>query len=123
MDVERAALPHAHQPCSKTKDTNSNYFAKWCFNLGIELKRACPRCSRCSTKADERLQVWRSLLMTRMRCASCARSRFSSYSRALLSVEAVRRMASKYELVMTSGGIGPTPDDVSETPRSRPLLC
>lgn len=28
-------------------------------------------------------------------------------------VEAVRRMASKYELVMTSGGIGPTPDDIT----------
>lgn len=62
----------------KTKDSNSNYFAKWCFNLGIDLKRV-------EVIPDDECDI----------------------------VEAARRMTDKYDLVVTSGGIGPTPDDIT----------
>lgn len=62
----------------KTKDSNSNYFAKWCFNLGIDLRRI-------EVIPDEEDDI----------------------------VEAARRMTSNYDLVVTSGGIGPTPDDIT----------
>ncbi|PWN40320.1 Molybdopterin binding protein, partial [Ceraceosorus guamensis] len=62
----------------KTKDSNSNYFSKWCFNLGIDLKRV-------EVIPDDEDDI----------------------------VETARRMASKYDLVISSGGIGPTPDDIT----------
>ncbi|PWN49805.1 Molybdopterin binding protein [Violaceomyces palustris] len=62
----------------KTKDSNSNYFAKFCFNLGIELKKI-------EVIPDEEDVI----------------------------VEAARRLTSQHELVITSGGIGPTPDDIT----------
>ncbi|EKC97705.1 hypothetical protein A1Q2_08017 [Trichosporon asahii var. asahii CBS 8904] len=49
----------------KTKDTNSNFFAQFCFDLGIDL------------------------------------------------IEAARRMTKNYDFVVTSGGIGPTHDDIT----------
>ncbi len=52
----------------KTKDTNSNYFAKLCFAQGIELKRI-------EVIADDEDEI----------------------------VEAVRRMAKNYDMVVTSG--------------------
>ncbi|KAK3485961.1 MoaB/Mog domain-containing protein [Neurospora hispaniola] len=61
-----------------TKDTNSNYMAKWCFNLGINLKRI-------EVIADDEDEI----------------------------VEAVRRMSDRYDFVVTSGGIGPTHDDIT----------
>lgn len=57
----------------KTVDTNSAYFAKFCFKLGISLKRI-------EVIADDEGEI----------------------------VEAVRRMSSSYDFVVTSGGIGPT---------------
>ena len=54
-------------------DTNSAYFAKFCFSLGINLKRI-------EVIADDEGEI----------------------------VEAVRRMSSFYDFVVTSGGIGPT---------------
>lgn len=49
------------------------YFAKFCFSLGINLRRI-------EVIADDEGEI----------------------------VEAVRRMSSKYDFVVTSGGIGPT---------------
>ncbi|KAF2808313.1 Molybdopterin binding protein [Mytilinidion resinicola] len=62
----------------KTVDTNSAYFAKFCFSLGINLKRI-------EVIADDEDEI----------------------------VEAARRMSTKYDFVVTSGGIGPTHDDIT----------
>ncbi|BEJ14076.1 hypothetical protein CspHIS471_0312500 [Cutaneotrichosporon sp. HIS471] len=62
----------------KTKDTNSNFFAQLCFDLGIELKRI-------EVIADDEAEI----------------------------VEAARRMTQNYDFVVTSGGIGPTHDDIT----------
>ncbi|KAI1875030.1 uncharacterized protein JN550_002459 [Neoarthrinium moseri] len=62
----------------KTVDTNSAYMAKWCFQLGINLKRV-------EVIEDDEDEI----------------------------VEAVRRMSDRYDFVVTSGGIGPTHDDIT----------
>ncbi|KAK3324724.1 MoaB/Mog domain-containing protein [Cercophora scortea] len=62
----------------KTKDTNSNFMAQWCFSLGINLKRI-------EVIADDESEI----------------------------IEAVRRMSNGYDFVVTSGGIGPTHDDIT----------
>jgi molybdenum cofactor synthesis domain-containing protein len=62
----------------KTVDTNSAYFAKFCFRLGITLKRI-------EVIADDEAEI----------------------------VEAARRMSKDYDFVVTSGGIGPTHDDIT----------
>ncbi|KAF2083726.1 Molybdopterin binding protein [Saccharata proteae CBS 121410] len=62
----------------KTVDTNSAYMAKFCFNLGIQLKRI-------EVIADDEGEI----------------------------VEAARRMSTNYDFVVTSGGIGPTHDDIT----------
>ncbi|KAF4957755.1 hypothetical protein FGADI_2887 [Fusarium gaditjirri] len=62
----------------KTVDTNSAYFAKWCFNLGINLKRI-------EVIEDDEGEI----------------------------VEAVQRMSDRYDFIVTSGGIGPTHDDIT----------
>lgn len=65
-------------PAKQTVDTNSAYLAKFCFSLGINLKRI-------EVIGDEKSEI----------------------------VEAVRRMSSNYDFVVTSGGIGPTHDDIT----------
>ncbi|CAM1511570.1 Fc.00g090830.m01.CDS01 [Cosmosporella sp. VM-42] len=62
----------------KTVDTNSAYMAKWCFSLGINLKRV-------EVIEDDESEI----------------------------IEAVRRMSDRYDFVVTSGGIGPTHDDIT----------
>ncbi|KYK59271.1 molybdenum cofactor synthesis domain-containing protein [Drechmeria coniospora] len=62
----------------KTVDTNSAYMAKWCFSLGINLKRI-------EVIEDDEGEI----------------------------VEAVRRLSGSYDFVVTSGGIGPTHDDIT----------
>jgi len=62
----------------KTVDTNSAYMAKFCFSLGMALKRI-------EVIADDEGEI----------------------------VEAVRRMSKNYDFVVTSGGIGPTHDDIT----------
>lgn len=62
----------------KTTDTNSAYMAKWCFSLGINLKRI-------EVIEDDEGEI----------------------------IEAVRRMSDRYDFVVTSGGIGPTHDDIT----------
>ncbi|KZS97028.1 Molybdopterin binding protein [Sistotremastrum niveocremeum HHB9708] len=62
----------------KTHDTNSHNFAKYCFELGIELKRI-------EVIPDEEDEI----------------------------VEASRRLVENYDLVITTGGIGPTHDDIT----------
>ncbi|KAL8301487.1 hypothetical protein RB597_002081 [Gaeumannomyces tritici] len=58
--------------------TNSAYVAKWCFQLGIDLKRI-------EVIEDDESEI----------------------------MEAVRRMSDRYDFVVTSGGIGPTHDDIT----------
>ncbi|KAJ6591177.1 MoaB/Mog domain-containing protein [Mycena vulgaris] len=62
----------------KTHDMNSNYFAKYCFEHGIDLKRI-------EVIADDQDQI----------------------------IEASKRMVKSYDFVVTSGGIGPTHDDIT----------
>ncbi|KAL8804148.1 MAG: hypothetical protein Q9223_005884 [Gallowayella weberi] len=62
----------------KTVDTNSAHFAKYCFLLGMNLKRI-------EVIGDDEAEIG----------------------------EAVRRMSENYDFVVTSGGIGPTHDDVT----------
>jgi len=62
----------------KTLDRNSNYFARYCFENGIELKRV-------EVVPDEEGEI----------------------------IEASRRMVQRYDFVITSGGIGPTHDDIT----------
>jgi len=62
----------------KTLDRNSNYFAKFCFENGIDLKRI-------EVIPDDEDDI----------------------------VEASRRLVKTYDFVITSGGIGPTHDDIT----------
>ncbi|KAL0946196.1 hypothetical protein HGRIS_012457 [Hohenbuehelia grisea] len=62
----------------KTHDKNSNFFARYCFEQGIELKRI-------EVIADDEAEI----------------------------IEASRRMVQNYDFVITSGGIGPTHDDIT----------
>ncbi|KAI9567703.1 MoaB/Mog domain-containing protein [Boletus coccyginus] len=62
----------------KTLDRNSNYFARFCFDHGIDLKRV-------EVIADDEDEI----------------------------IEASRRMVDRYDLVVTSGGVGPTHDDIT----------
>lgn len=62
----------------KTKDTNSNFLAQFCFTAGIDLKRI-------EVIADDEEEI----------------------------IEAARRMSEKYDWVISSGGIGPTHDDIT----------
>ncbi|KAJ8585703.1 Molybdopterin binding protein [Rhizopogon salebrosus TDB-379] len=61
-----------------TLDRNSNYFARFCFENGIELKKI-------EVIADDEDEI----------------------------VEASRRLVLNYDFVITSGGIGPTHDDIT----------
>ncbi|KIX08641.1 uncharacterized protein Z518_03298 [Rhinocladiella mackenziei CBS 650.93] len=62
----------------ETVDTNSAYFARFCFSLGMQLKRI-------EVIADDEDEI----------------------------IEAARRMSKNYDFVVTSGGIGPTHDDIT----------
>ncbi|PIL29180.1 hypothetical protein GSI_09229 [Ganoderma sinense ZZ0214-1] len=62
----------------KTLDRNSNYFARFCFENGIDLKRI-------EVIPDEEEEI----------------------------VEAARRLVKTYDFVITTGGIGPTHDDIT----------
>lgn len=62
----------------KIKDTNSAYFAKFCFDHGITVKHI-------AVVPDEESDI----------------------------VETIQRMASRYDFIVTSGGIGPTHDDIT----------
>lgn len=62
----------------KTADTNSTYFARYCFELGIDLKRI-------EVIADDEVEI----------------------------IEASQRMVRTYDFVISSGGIGPTHDDIT----------
>ncbi|KAM4057026.1 putative molybdopterin binding domain-containing protein [Hirsutella rhossiliensis] len=59
-------------------ETNSAHMAKWCFALGVSLKRI-------EVIEDDESEI----------------------------MEAVRRMSDRYDFVVTSGGIGPTHDDIT----------
>ncbi|KAI1267088.1 molybdopterin binding domain-containing protein [Xylariaceae sp. FL1019] len=62
----------------KTVDTNSAFMAKWCFSLGMSLKRV-------EVIEDDEDEI----------------------------VAAVKSMSDRYDFVVTSGGIGPTHDDIT----------
>ncbi|KAI0649826.1 MoaB/Mog domain-containing protein [Trametes meyenii] len=62
----------------KTLDRNSNYFARFCFENGIDLKKI-------EVIPDDEDDI----------------------------VEAARRLVKDYDFVITSGGIGPTHDDIT----------
>ncbi|CDO70069.1 hypothetical protein BN946_scf184601.g22 [Trametes cinnabarina] len=62
----------------KTLDRNSNYFARYCFEHGVDLRRI-------EVVPDEEDDI----------------------------VEAARRLVKTFDFVITSGGIGPTHDDIT----------
>ncbi|KAJ6258979.1 hypothetical protein Dda_5874 [Drechslerella dactyloides] len=62
----------------KVVDANGGFFARYCFNLGLDLKRL-------EVIPDDEEDI----------------------------IEATRRMSDKYDFVVTSGGIGPTHDDIT----------
>ncbi|CCH58391.1 hypothetical protein TBLA_0A05980 [Henningerozyma blattae CBS 6284] len=62
----------------KVTDVNSTFFAKFCFNNGIELKEI-------ATVGDEENHI----------------------------IETTQRLAKKYQFIITTGGIGPTHDDIT----------
>ncbi|KAF9788058.1 MoaB/Mog domain-containing protein [Thelephora terrestris] len=62
----------------KVQDKNTQYFATFCFQQGIDLKRV-------EVIPDDEAEI----------------------------IEAARRMVQKYDIVITSGGIGPTHDDIT----------
>jgi molybdenum cofactor synthesis domain-containing protein len=62
----------------KTVDTNSAFMAKYCFSLGMSMKRV-------EVIADDEDEI----------------------------IEACTRMSKNYDFVVTSGGIGPTHDDIT----------
>ncbi|KAJ1301115.1 hypothetical protein OPQ81_003528 [Rhizoctonia solani] len=62
----------------KTHDSNSHYFAKFCFERGVALKRI-------EVIADDEDEI----------------------------IEASQRMVKNYDFIVTSGGIGPTHDDIT----------
>lgn len=62
----------------KITDTNSRFFAHYCYNLGINLREIV-------TIADDQNQI----------------------------VETLQRVSAKSDFVVTSGGIGPTHDDIT----------
>ncbi|KAF9653703.1 Molybdopterin binding protein [Thelephora ganbajun] len=62
----------------KVLDKNTQYFATFCFQQGIELKRV-------EVIPDEEAEI----------------------------IEAARHLVQKYDFVITSGGIGPTHDDIT----------
>ncbi|KAL9092653.1 MAG: hypothetical protein Q9159_000724 [Coniocarpon cinnabarinum] len=62
----------------KTADTNSAYMAKFCFKMGMSLKRI-------EVIGDDEQEI----------------------------IQTVRKMSDNYDFVVTSGGIGPTHDDIT----------
>ncbi|CAN6621152.1 hypothetical protein TRVA0_008S01838 [Trichomonascus vanleenenianus] len=62
----------------KIQDTNSHFFAKTCFRLGIDVRNV-------SVVPDDEREI----------------------------VETLDRMRHKYDFIVTSGGIGPTHDDIT----------
>ncbi|KAG9259062.1 molybdenum cofactor synthesis domain-containing protein [Emericellopsis atlantica] len=79
----------------KTVDTNSAYLAKWCFSLGIVC--CCDSFSqRCANAVLQSLK--------RVEVIEDDESEI---------IEATRRMSERYDFVVTSGGIGPTHDDIT----------
>ncbi|ODV63622.1 flavin adenine dinucleotide pyrophosphatase, partial [Ascoidea rubescens DSM 1968] len=62
----------------KITDTNSKFFAKYCFTLGIELKKIL-------VIGDDKEDI----------------------------ISSIKFLANKYDFIITSGGIGPTHDDIT----------
>lgn len=62
----------------KIKDTNSTYFARFCFERGIDVKHV-------AVVPDDEADI----------------------------VETIQRLANRYDFIVTSGGIGPTHDDIT----------
>lgn len=62
----------------KIHDTNSHYFARFCFRLGIDVRQI-------AVVSDQEEDI----------------------------IEAIQRLSAKYDFIVTSGGIGPTHDDIT----------
>lgn len=62
----------------KIHDTNSHFFAKYCFKLGINV-------GHIAVVSDEEDEI----------------------------MDAIKRLSAKYDFIVTSGGIGPTHDDIT----------
>ncbi|KAI0705472.1 MoaB/Mog domain-containing protein [Earliella scabrosa] len=82
----------------KTLDRNSNYFARLCFENGIELKRI-------EVVPDEEDDMCVHIM--------CIHACVQRILTCMLSVEAARRLVKNYDFVITTGGIGPTHDDIT----------
>lgn len=97
----------------KTKDTNSHQLAKFCFEHGIELKRI-------QVVADDEEEmcvvfssIWSFLLVLRLYYE--VNTDKESLLVTVISIEASRLLVSKFDFVVTSGGIGPTHDGMCQT--------
>ncbi|KAG5359527.1 hypothetical protein CJU90_5350 [Yarrowia sp. C11] len=62
----------------KISDTNSKFFARYCFALGLDLQKV-------EVVPDDEKDI----------------------------VESIQRLAARYDFIVTSGGIGPTHDDIT----------
>jgi molybdopterin-biosynthesis enzyme MoeA-like protein len=82
----------------KTLDRNSNYFARYCFEHGIEL---CVLYHIPPISPPPRLVLTRRIYRKRVEVIADDQDEI---------IEASRRMVQKYDFVVTSGGIGPTHD-------------
>lgn len=91
----------------KTKDSNSNYFAKWCFNLGEQV-----RCDN-SSNLGRRFSLLTSKVWDDLHAGIDVKRIEVVPDDEDDIIEAARRMTQKYDLVLSSGGIGPTPDDIT----------
>ncbi|KAI1276198.1 molybdopterin binding domain-containing protein [Xylaria sp. FL0933] len=78
VDVRRLTVAALSFALTRRLQTNSAYMAKWCFSLGMNLKRI-------ETIEDDESEI----------------------------IETVQRMSNRYDFVVTSGGIGPTHDDIT----------
>lgn len=83
----RAKMPTVKAACviigdevlnGKIKDTNSGFFANYCYNLGIQLREIV-------TVGDEKDQI----------------------------AKTIKRLSQENDFIVTSGGIGPTHDDIT----------
>lgn len=106
------AYPSLRSSSGKTKDSNSNFFAKFCFNLGIDLKRieVIADDEEEIVEAARRMTKNYDFVITCKRLSTVYRARFV---RGDISCRLTFLFFFLPYLRRTAGGIGPTPDDIT----------